>query len=68
MTKEATFRWFEKAKAEMKANPVDCFVLVLLSHGTEDGIYARDSIMQIEDIIKIFNATNCPQLRFKPKV
>ena len=68
MTKEATFRWFEKAKTAMIATPVDCFVLVLLSHGTEDGIYATDSIMYIEDIIEIFNATNCPQLRFKPKV
>lgn len=52
----------------MIANPVDCFVLVLLSHGTEDGIYAKDSLMHIEEIIEEFNATNCPQLRFKPKV
>ena len=59
---------FILAKTEMTTTPVDCFVLVLLSHGTEDGIYARDSIMQFADIIEIFNATNCPQLRFKPKV
>ena len=68
MTKNETFTWFEKAKTEMTTTPVDCFVLVLLSHGREDGIYARDSIMQFADIIEIFNATNCPQLRFKPKV
>jgi len=59
---------FILAKRQMIDNPVDCFVLVLLSHGTEDGIYARDSLMQIADIIDIFNATNCPQLQFKPKV
>ena len=59
---------FILAKTEMIATSVDCFVLVLLSHGTEDGIYATDSIMHIADIIKIFDATNCPQLRFKPKV
>ena len=59
---------FILAKTQMNANPVDCFVLILLSHGTKDGIYATDSLMPITDIIEIFNATNCPQLRYKPKV
>jgi len=59
---------FILVKRQMIDNPVDCFVLVLLSHGTADGIYARDSLMPIADIIEIFNATNCPQLQFKPKV
>lgn len=55
-------------KRQLITNPVDCFVLVILSHGTENGVYATDGLMKTVDIVECFNATNCRQLRLKPKV
>ncbi|XP_063440790.1 caspase-7-like [Mytilus trossulus] len=68
LTKSATLEWFERVKRQLIKKPVDCFALVILSHGTENGVYATDHFMRTEDIVETFNATNCPPLRFKPKI
>ncbi|XP_071177407.1 caspase-3-like isoform X2 [Mytilus edulis] len=68
LSKSATVEWFEKVKRQLITKPVDCFVLVILSHGTETGVYATDQFMSTEEIVESFNATNCPPLRFKPKI
>ncbi|XP_052059024.1 caspase-3-like [Mytilus californianus] len=68
LSKSTTIEWFERVKRQLITKPVDCFVLVVLSHGTENGVYATDQLMRIEEIVETFNATNCLPLRFKPKV
>ncbi|VDI75809.1 Hypothetical predicted protein [Mytilus galloprovincialis] len=68
LSKSATVEWFEKVKRQLITKPVDCFVLVILSHGTANGVYATDQLMTTEEIVENFNATNCPPLRFKPKI
>ncbi|CAG2211973.1 CASP7 [Mytilus edulis] len=68
LPKSATVDWFERVKRQLIKKPVDCFALVILSHGTENGVYATDQFMRTEDIVETFNATNCPPLRFKPKI
>lgn len=68
LSKFSTFEWFEKVKRQLVTKPMDCLVLVILSHGTENGVYATDQLMRTEDIVETFNATKCPPLRFKPKI
>ncbi|CAC5392357.1 unnamed protein product [Mytilus coruscus] len=68
LTKSATFEWFKKVKEDFITKPVDCFVLVLLSHGADLGVYATDELISTIDIQKTFNSEMCPALRFKPKI
>ncbi|CAC5416061.1 CASP3 [Mytilus coruscus] len=68
LSKSDTMDWFERAKSRLFIKAVDCFVLVILSHGTDNGVYATDQLIRNEDIIEAFNATHCPPLRFKPKI
>ncbi|XP_052073944.1 caspase-3-like [Mytilus californianus] len=58
----------EQAKRRLSFKAVDCFVLVILSHGTDNGVYATDKLIRTGDIVEAFNATHCPPLRFKPKI
>ena len=47
----------------------DCFVCVILSHGSKDGIYGTDDeVIKIEAITKLFRRDECPSLEGKPKI
>ena len=47
----------------------DCFVLVLSSLGDETGILGTDSkAVELNSILALFNAQNCSNLAFKPKL
>ncbi len=43
-------------------------VLTFLSHGNQKGIFARDELFELKDIIEKFNRDNCPSLVGKPKI
>ena len=46
----------------------DCFVMALLSHGTEGGIYTTDEeVIMIDTIVTMFGAQKCKSLAGKPK-
>jgi hypothetical protein len=54
-------------KGNMK--PMDAFVLIILSHGTENAVYSTDGIVvDIFDMIEKFNNQNCIGLRGSPKM
>ena len=48
----------------------DAFVFVVLSHGTDGFVYARDGVkLSIEDdIVARFDGSQCPHLHGKPKL
>ena len=47
----------------------DCFVCVILSHGSKDRIYGTDDIsINIEAITSCFRRNECPSLEGKPKI
>ncbi|PFX29329.1 Caspase-3 [Stylophora pistillata] len=47
----------------------DCFVCVILSHGSKDGIYGTDDVsINIEAITSYFRRDRCPSLEGKPKI
>ena len=47
----------------------DCFVLVLCSYGDEKGLIGTDSkTVELNSILALFNAQNCINLAFKPKL
>ena len=57
----------------------DAFVLVILSHGNENGVYGLDGnickddskksgFVSLDDITTLFNGTNCRSLSAKPKL
>ena len=47
----------------------DCFVCVILSHGSKDGIYGTDdNLINIEAITSCFRRNECPSLEGKPKI
>ena len=47
----------------------DCFVCVILSHGSNDGIYGTDDeVIKVEEITKLFRRNGCPSLEGKPKI
>ncbi|XP_072833888.2 caspase-9 [Pogona vitticeps] len=56
--------------------PLDCCLVVLLSHGCQashiqfpGGIYGTDGkSLAVEKMVGYFNGTNCPSLRGKPKL
>ncbi|KAM3938223.1 caspase-3-like [Leptodactylus fuscus] len=45
-----------------------CFVCAVLSHGNEDGIFARDQIFTLNWLVKFFSNSNCTSLAGKPKL
>ncbi|XP_073498807.1 caspase-3-like isoform X2 [Phyllobates terribilis] len=45
-----------------------CFVCAILSHGNEDGIYARDKIFTLKWLVKFFSKSSCKSLAGKPKL
>ena len=47
----------------------DCFVLFILSHGSEGGVYGTDGeSLPIKDVWKSFSAAKCPDLIGKTKI
>ena len=55
--------------AEKDFSRYDCFVCVILSHGTKDGIYGTDEkVIKIEAITSLFRRNECPSLEGKPKI
>jgi hypothetical protein len=43
-------------------------VVIILSHGEEDAIYARDGLIPVDTIVTYFKGDNCAALRGKPKL
>ncbi|KAL9959536.1 hypothetical protein ACROYT_G032866 [Oculina patagonica] len=55
--------------AEKDFSKYDCFVCVILSHGSKDGIYGTDEqVIKVEAITKLFRRDECPSLEGKPKI
>ena len=55
--------------AEKDFSRYDCFVCVILSHGSKDGIYGTDDkVINIEAITSLFRRDECPALEGKPKI
>jgi len=51
------------------SRPMDAFVLIILSHGTENAVYSTDNIaVDIFDLIEKFNNQNCIGLKGSPKM
>ncbi|XP_022234828.1 caspase-3 [Drosophila obscura] len=46
----------------------DCFVLVVMSHGTEGKVYAKDMSYPVERLWNPFLGDNCKTLKNKPKL
>ncbi|XP_071359982.1 caspase-6-like [Trachinotus anak] len=46
----------------------DCFLLVFLSHGEDDYVYAHDGKISIQDITSMFKGDKCRSLVGKPKI
>ncbi|XP_071109510.1 caspase-3-like [Haliotis cracherodii] len=47
----------------------DCFVCVILSHGTRGGVFGVDGeVANLEEIKDMFNGQNCKTLALKPKL
>jgi len=58
-----------KDTAEKDFTKYDCFVCVILSHGSKDGIYGTDEeVIKIEAITSLFLCNECPSLEGKPKI
>jgi len=58
-----------KQKAALCTSRHDALVVILLSHGTESGIYGTDNIeVDMNDILTQFDNRNCKKLLGKPKV
>ena len=58
-----------RSTAEKDFSRYDCFVCVILSHGTKDGIYGTDEkVIKIEAITSPFRRNECPSLEGKPKI
>lgn len=58
-----------KETAERDFSKFDCFVCVILSHGSKDEIYGTDDqVIKVEAITKLFRRDECPLLERKPKI
>ena len=46
----------------------DCFVCVILSHGTDGHVYGTNGRVSLDSLIKPFKGDECPSLAGKPKL
>lgn len=47
----------------------DCFVMIILTHGSGDLIFMSDGHpLRVQNILEEFNAEKCPKLKGKPKL
>lgn len=62
--------FLRKAAEPEKHRDADCLVVILLSHGNENAIEGTDGNMLDlrNEIYSLFNNTNCPTLKEKPKL
>ena len=55
--------------AEKDFSKYDCFVCVILSHGSKEGIYGTDDeVINLDAITSLFRRDECPSLEGKPKI
>ncbi|XP_026215334.1 caspase-6-like [Anabas testudineus] len=54
--------------AQADHSDADCFLLVFLSHGEDEHVYARDGKISIKEIVSKFKGTECRSLVGKPKI
>ncbi|XP_029359250.1 caspase-6 [Echeneis naucrates] len=54
--------------AQDNHSDADCFLLVFLSHGEDDCVYAYDAKISIQDITSLFKGDKCRSLVGKPKI
>ncbi|KAM6940328.1 caspase-6-like [Xenentodon cancila] len=54
--------------AEDDHSDADCFLLVFLSHGENDHVYAYDGKISIQNITSMFKGDKCKSLAGKPKI
>lgn len=59
--------YIEEARKEDHSEN-DCILIAILSHGSYDNIWARDTFYNLESITSSFTAGNCPSLAGKPKL
>lgn len=60
---------FEKTKLHRIHNDVDCFVLVLMSHGSSSGVFGVDgNLISHDEIRSAFNGQNFNVFKDKPKL
>ncbi|XP_049895825.1 caspase-6-like, partial [Epinephelus moara] len=64
--KEVEDRITEAAEADH--SDADCFLLVFLSHGDDDHVFAKDGKISIQDITSLFKGDKCRSLVGKPKI
>ena len=47
----------------------DCFVCIILTHGSKDGLYGTDDeLINLETVTSLFRRDECPSLDGKPKI
>lgn len=55
--------------SEKDFSKFDCFVCVILSHGSSEGVYGTDEQpVQVDALTNRFRRTHCPSLENKPKI
>ncbi|XP_044256839.1 caspase-like, partial [Tribolium madens] len=52
----------------MDHSDCDCMVIIVMSHGDNGKVYAKDRDYRTSTLWKYFNARNCPTLAGKPKL
>ena len=60
----------EKLEAIKNKNhkDADCLCVVVLTHGSEGYLWARDKKYKVKELWEPFTANNCPSLKEKPKL
>lgn len=61
-------RTLESISAETDHNNADCILVVVLTHGEEGILYAKDYPYKTDKIWEPFNELRCPSLAGKPKL
>jgi len=58
-----------KETAEKKFSTYDCFICVIKSYGSKDGIYGTDDeVISLQTITSLFSQNKCPSLKGKPSI
>ena len=66
---QSEIRSLLRETSEKDFSRYDCFVCVILSHGSTDGIHGTDNqAIKIEAITSVFRRNKCPSLEGKPKI
>lgn len=60
---------FEGLAQDKALKDHDALAVIILSHGSDEGIYGTDHvIVSVDTILEFFNNQNCFRLRNKPKM